>query len=321
MDAGRELLLQNQPRRADGLRQIAPWLVRPLLRNLLGLLLWAYQRCGLQWLVRHSGILGKSRLARLESLLPHLSFPRPLSAAVTTAAQVSLFTGCTGELADRETLQNALCVLNHLGISAEIPRSQGCCGALHQHAGLSAEASQLAANNLEGFGGKTKPILCAASGCTATLLEYEQLAGQRGADFSLRVQDLSAFLLANWSDQIQLNPLHARVAVHTACTMKNIVKQSGATQKLLQKVPGLELVELDATSQCCGASGSFFIQQPEMSDRLLERKLDAANKLTPDYIVSGNIGCSMHLAAGLRRSGLRVPVLHPVTLLARQLVH
>ena len=320
IDAGREMLLQKRPRRADGLRRLSPWLVRPALRNLLGLVLWVYQRCGLQWLVRRTQILGKGRLARLESLLPHLSFPLPLSVADSAPAQVSLFTGCTSELADRETLQDALRVLQHLGITTDIPRSQGCCGALHQHAGMTSEASSLVRENLSAFGEKTTPILCTASGCTATLLEYEQLIGDSGAAFSERVQDLSAFLLAHWADQIKLRPLYARVALHTACTMKNVVKQSGAAKALLQKIPGLEIVELDASTQCCGAAGSYFIQKPTMADRLLERKLDAAKTLAPDYIVSGNIGCSMHLAAGLRRNGLKVPVLHPVTLLARQLV-
>ena len=56
-----------------------------------------------------------------------------------------------------------------------------------------------------------------------------------------------------------------------------------------------------------------------MADALLPGKLDAVRALAPDFIVSSNIGCSLHLAAGLRRAGLSVPVLHPVSLLARQL--
>lgn len=318
LDAGREMLLQKQPQRADSLRRLAPWLVRPALRHLLGFTLWIYQRYGLQWLVRRSGMLGRSRLARLESLLPRLSFPRPLSPVASEPAQVHLFTGCTGTLADRQTLTDALRVLQHLGITTDIPRSQGCCGALHQHAGMTAAASDLARQNISAFGGPPTPILCAASGCAATLLEYQQLTGD--SVFSKRVQDITAFLATRWPDRLQLKPLHVRVALHTACTMKNVVKQADAVQILLQKIPGLEIVELDATAQCCGAAGSYFIQQPVMADRLLERKLAAAKKLAPDYIVSGNIGCSLHLAAGLRRAGLsKTTVLHPVTLLARQL--
>jgi glycolate oxidase iron-sulfur subunit len=317
IDAGRELMLQKAPQRGQALRWLAPWLVRPALRNLIGTLLWAYQRIGMQWLVRRLRLLGHGRLARLESLMPRLSFPRALTGAAA-AGNVALFTGCTGELADRKTLQAALKILRHLGIQAEIPDAQGCCGALHQHAGMTSTASALARQNIKAFDG-IKPVLCAASGCSASLLDYGQLAGSDGAAFARRVQDISAFLLENWSDRIRLNPLRARVALHTACTLKNVVKQVDAARLLLQKIPQLEIVELDTRAQCCGAAGSYFIQQAEMADRLLEGKLDAAKALGPDYIVSGNIGCTLHLAAGLRRAGITVPVLHPVALLARQL--
>ena len=317
IDAGRELLLQKKPQRAQALRWLAPWLVQPALRTLVGTLLWAYQQSGLQTLLRRFHLLGHGRLARLESLMPPLSFPRSLTNTSMTG-DVALFTGCTGALADRETLQAALQILQRLGIKAESPRSQGCCGALHQHAGMSDAASAMARQNIAAFSGTT-PVLCAASGCSASLLEYGLLAGKDGAAFAERVQDINAFLLARWPDHLKLKPLRARVAVHTACTLKNVVKQADATYQLLQKIPGVEIVELDAHAQCCGAAGSYFIQQPDKADRLLEEKLDAVKKTVPDYIVSGNIGCTLHLAAGLRRAGLTVPVLHPVTLLARQL--
>src|SRR3546814_1982527 len=63
---------------------------------------------------------------------------------------------------------------------------------------------------------------------------------------------------------------------------------------------------------CCGAAGTYFVSQPDMADRLLEHKLDALAAAKPDYLVSSNIGCTLHIAAGLRRRGLTVPVLHPL---------
>lgn len=320
IDAGRELLLQKKPQRASAMRWLAPWLIEPRLRNMLGFFLWSYQRSGLQWLVRSTRLLGRGRMARLESLLPRLTLPRRFHASAP-APQVSLFTGCTGTWADRETLDAALQLVKRLGIATDVPSSQTCCGALHQHAGMKAGAATLARKNFAAFGLSAHPVLCTASGCTATLQEYAQIAGAGGANFSQRVQDISAFLLSHWKADVRLKPLHARVALHTPCTMKNVVKQVDATRALLQKIPGLELIELDARASCCGAAGSYLIQQPEMADRLLEEKLNATLRIAPDYIVSSNIGCTMHLIAGLRRrGGLRVPVLHPVTLLARQLV-
>ena len=318
IDAGRGLMLQHKPGRARLGKRPGYWLTHPWARRSLGILLWLYQRLGVQWLVRHSGMLGKGRLARLESLLPRVSLPLPLPAANDRQAQAALFTGCAGELADRQTLKDALRVLTRLGIATSVPGDQGCCGALHQHNGDADGAAQLARKNLQVFSGETE-ILCSASGCGATLMEYPELIGTDGADFSSRVRDLCAYLLENWPQTLALKPLTARVAIHTPCTQKNVVRQAQAARALLEKIPGLELVELDITGRCCGAAGSYFISQPEMADALLTPKLDSARKLAPDYIVSSNIGCSMHIAAGLRRAGLKVELLHPVSLLARQL--
>jgi len=319
IDAGRALLHEKKPRANTAMRLIGFWLTRNRARKLAATFLWLYQRSGLQNVLQRSRLLGHDRLARLDSLLPSISLPLPLKGNTEhLPASVSLFTGCTGELADRQTLQDALQVLTKLGIGAEVPKGQGCCGALHQHNGFPAEAARLAWNNLQAFTGTT-PIISSASGCGATLMEYPELLGTSGALFAQRVQDLSTFLLDRWPNHLALKPLKARVAIHTPCTMKNVVKGGDAVRGLIGKIPGVEMVALDDKDRCCGAAGSYFITQPAMADQLLEEKLGMARNLAPDIILSSNIGCSMHMAAGLRRAGIKVELLHPVSLLARQL--
>ena len=108
--------------------------------------------------------------------------------------------------------------------------------------------------------------------------------------------------------------------MHLPCTHRNVLGHSEDVAALLRKIPQIDLVELDPAHRCCGAAGTYFVTEPEMADRLLEPKLRNAALLKADYIVSTNIGCSLHLAGGLRRRGLQQPeVLHPATLLARQL--
>lgn len=319
IDAGRALLRQQRkPSPLQALLRGA--LTRRWPRRLLALPLWLYQRSGLQFLLRKGRLLGRGRLARLESLLPRidLPLPLPLRAKDNNRAKVALFTGCVGELADRTTLSDTLRVLARLGIAATVPQTQGCCGALHQHGGDVAGAQQLARQNQATLQ-QAETILSCASGCGATLLEYAELTGSEGAAFSSRVQDVAAYLLANGAGALPLKPLKARVALHTPCTQKHAMRQARATRQLLEKIPDLEIVSLDPQDRCCGAAGSYLLTQPAMADALLAHKLDAARRLAPDYIVGGNVGCAMHLQAGLRRAGLKVPVLHPVNLLAQQL--
>lgn len=319
LDQGRANLAAERPARTRRDRLIGFFLTRRGPRTLLRALLRAYQRSGLQSLVRVTRLLGSGRLARYESLLP-ASVPHTNRSAAPARPHetVQLFTGCAGELLDAETLADCTSMLQALGVRVEIPADQVCCGALHQHAGEMDQARKLSQHNVRAFNG-TAPVLFAASGCGAGLRDYPALFGDEARSLSARTQDVSAYLLAHWRETLSLRPLPLRVAIHTPCTLRNVVGGADSVARLLAKIPQIELLELDAQQACCGAAGSLFITQPRLADALIQPKLDAAQQLQPDLIVSSNIGCTLHLAAALRRAGLRVSVLHPVTLLARQL--
>lgn len=317
IDSAREQLAAHRPQRTRTARLMAAVLARPPWRALVVLPLMLYQRSGLQALVRRLRLLGRGALARLESLLPRLHWPRlPAATAAAGAADVLLFANCTSPLAEPRTLNAAVALLEASGCRVAVPRDQGCCGALHQHAGLPGPARECANRNVAAFAG-TAPVAGVASGCTAQLLEYELLIGDAGKDLARRARDLGGFLLSQAGfAALRFRPLDARVLVHTPCTQRNVVKAPDTTRQLLARIPGLRLETLD--SGCCGAAGSYFVTQPAMADALLEPTLEAARRTLPDLLVSGNVGCAMHLAAGLRRAGLKVPVLHPLALLEAQ---
>jgi glycolate oxidase iron-sulfur subunit len=323
IDAVREQLAHARPQRARLASLMAAVLTHRALLWLVALPLWLYQRLGLQHLVRSLRLLGRGRLARLESLLPTVHLPRlPAASAradgMAPRTEVMLFANCTSPLTEAGALRAAVTLLEALGCRVTVPSGQTCCGALHQHAGLTAPARACATRNLEAFGGSA-PVVGIASGCTAQLLDYGLLAGgaQAGA-FVKRVQDIGAFVLSHPGfAQLRFEPLPARVLLHTPCTLRNVVKQPDVVRKLLARIPGLEVESFD--SACCGAAGSYFLTQPGMADALLEPKLQRARASRPDAVVSSNVGCAMHLAAGLRRDGVTARVAHPLELLAAQL--
>lgn len=322
IDAGRAVLQETRPQRNAALRHYAGWLTGKRRRRLLVTLLWLYQRCGLERLAR--GLLGsKSRPGRLATLLPRVSLP-PLASYYAPPApargHVQLFTGCVSELADGQTLKDSIYVLNRCGYSVEIPAEQGCCGALHLHNGLTAEARDLFARNQAAFGPAKSAILGTATGCTAMLHEYGLYSDTPGADaFANRVSEISSFLHQQWPEQLQFRGIKARALLHEPCTQRNVLGGYQSVIALLQRIPGLELQPLPGNHACCGAAGSMMLTDPVQADQLLAKKLDTDELPGTDYLLSSNIGCAMHLAGGLRRRGLGVEVLHPVSLLARLL--
>ena len=192
---------------------------------------------------------------------------------------------------------------------------QTCCGALDLHDGDTKTADHLAKINCSAFGEYSLyAIVTIASGCGSQLQDYEQ------AEFAGKVVDISQFLIRSGVNLAeQLMPLSASVCLHTPCSLKNAMREEQGALKLLQQVPGIKITALPETIQCCGSAGSYMLKHPKMAEALLDDMLTAANEIKADILVSSNIGCALHIAAGLRERGCAMEVVHPVVLIARQL--
>lgn len=326
LDAGRAQLAALHPRRTRLTRMLALLLIPRLSRALLRGLLAIYRALGIQTLVRRSGLLGSGRLARLESLLPAREASQKLpperpAEPPTVADPIVLFRGCVTDVFERDALEAAEILLRAAGFEVRAAPDQTCCGALHQHAGLPDAARRLAATNLRAFAGHERIASC-TSGCAATLKDYATCGLAGGAAFAGRVREFSEWILPR-AERLQFRPLPLRAALHVPCTLSNVMKSDAALRALLHRIPQLELVELDPAQRCCGAAGSHFITHPAEADRLLQPKLEAIRRSKPDLVISGNVGCSLHLAGGITRSAAGSPgppVRHPAVLLAQQLV-
>ncbi|MDD5275678.1 MAG: (Fe-S)-binding protein [Methylovulum sp.] len=280
-----------------------------------------YQTTPLQKIARLLSLPKLFRLEKIDRLLPDYVAPVSLESSyyATTAhvkGNVGLFVGCMGTLLDQETIRAAISVLTTVGFNVYLPEQQTCCGALALHDGDGANAAQLAEVNHRAF--KELPldvILTIASGCGS------QLQDHMPAEFSGKVADISQFL-AQSTNQLGelLKPLPATVCLHTPCSLKNAMRAEQGALKLLQHIPDINIASLPNTLLCCGSAGSYMLEHAKMAQLLLNDLLDAALASDqPDYLVSSNIGCALHIAAGLKERGITLEVLHPITLIARQL--
>ncbi|EGW22924.1 (Fe-S)-binding protein [Methylobacter tundripaludum] len=278
-----------------------------------------YQTTALQKTARFLRLPELLRLDKIDRLLPDYHDSTPLAPHYPTTAEVrgnvGLFIGCMGSLLDHETVNAAIKVLTAAGFNVSIPEQQTCCGALDLHDGDNETSGQLAATNCSAFADKNlDAIITIASGCGSQMQEYQQ------AEFAGKVVDISQFLIKSGCDlSEQLQPLAASVCLHTPCSLKNVMREEQGAVKLLQQIPEIKMTPLPASIQCCGSAGSYMLDHPQMAQALLSDLLGVALKDQPEYLVSSNIGCALHISAGLRERGIALEVLHPVTLIARQL--
>ena len=270
------------------------------------------------------------RLQRMQRLLPRLrgasaSLPKTLPARGPQRARVALFTGCVSEAMFSETNRATARVLQENGCEVVIPRDQACCGAIHYHNGASNPALEFAARNAAAFDvADVDAVIVNVAGCGAMMKDYTHIAeecelsdaAQRDAlqQFTAKVKDVSEFLM-------ELGPvpptgaLPVRATYHDACHLAHAQQIQSAPRELLSLIPGLELVPLPESDLCCGAAGSYNLTQPEMADRLGQRKVDNITRTGAQYVVAANAGCSLQIQAALRQNGQTAQVVHPIDLL------
>ncbi len=277
-----------------------------------------YQRFGLSSM---ASMLGGDSIARLNDLLPRNIETSPWQdsypAYGKTMGRIGLFTGCISRITDRPALNASIRILNLLGYEVVVPPQQGCCGAMHHNSGDSSEAAALLDRNRTAFSGLgLDAVVGVASGCTAHLKEQAEQS-----DLSLQIMDISTFLCdIPGIRKPSLIPLNKKVAIHTPCSLKNVLRQANAPFRLLQTIPDIRLTELPENGLCCGAAGLYIISNPDEADALRRDKIKGLVECQADILATSNTGCSLHLAAGIRAAGLEIEVLHPVELLARQII-
>lgn len=211
-------------------------------------------------------------------------------------------------------------VLEANGIPTVAVPGQGCCGALHAHGGDLDHAREMARRNVDAFeGAGVELVVVNAAGCGAAMKDYGHLLSddpdyaERAARLAERVRDVSELLVERGPRTGA--PLPIRTALDDPCHLLHAQRVSGAPLRLLEAVPGLEPVELEKASECCGGAGIYGITHPELGGRIGSDKVADVLRSGADVVATGNPGCIMQIGAGLRLAGSRLPVLHPVMLL------
>ncbi|HEX9813988.1 MAG TPA: heterodisulfide reductase-related iron-sulfur binding cluster [Myxococcota bacterium] len=306
------------------------WALRGLVANPWRLsfaisLLRAVQRFHLDRLV--AGLLPKDlrELCALAPTVPPARERRPLPAFSPAVGEkrgrVALFVGCVMPELFGSVNAATVRVLSRNGFEVVIPRSQGCCGALHAHTGDLEFARALARRNLEAFSAVDHDaVIVNSAGCGAVLRELEEWLPGEGASLARRVRDVSEFL-----DAVGLRPpnsrIESRVCYDDPCHLVHGQRVGAAPRRLLEQIPGLELAAHDDPTACCGAAGIYNLTHRAMSRAVLERKMQSLGAADPDYVATGNPGCLMQLRAGVAAAGLRAEVVHPIELLDRAYAH
>lgn len=297
--------------------------------RLLALPMLVYQRSGLQWLVRKSGLLKllPERLVAMEALLPRVPtrlFSRlpAVVAADQRVRRVGMLSGCVQQVFFQHVNQATARVLAAEGCDVIIPEDQACCGALMLHSGLDQEAAAKARKMIAAFDSAgVDTIVINAAGCGSTMKEYGHLLCEdpvwsaRAEAFSAKCKDISE-ILAELPQRAPLHPLPMRIAYHDACHLRHAQGVFEQPRALLGRIPELEVATVAEDDICCGSAGVYNLLHPEPANTLGDRKVKNLLATEAQAVVSANPGCLLQLMNGLRRQGMHaMPAFHMVELM------
>ena len=214
--------------------------------------------------------------------------------------RVGLLTGCVQSVVFGEVNAATARTLAAAGHEVVAP-PQGCCGALSAHAGRADESARFTDRLRRSFEG-LDTIVVNASGCGSHLKEK----GLPALDVTEALRD---------AELPELHPLELTVAYQDSCHLRHAQRLPAAWMPLLERIPGLRVVEPAEQDICCGSAGIYNVTQPDAARDLGDRKAAHVLATAPDAYASANPGCLVQVAQALGRAGRPLPSLHPAELL------
>lgn len=289
------------------------------------------------WLFRLS-LVGAQLAKPFAALLPHrlhamvrlapagiparsaVDHPQIFRAQGTPRLRVALLTGCAQTVLAPQINEATVRLLTRLGCEVAVAPGAGCCGSLVHHMGRTEESHDAAAANIRAWlslwdGRGPDRVVINTSGCGVTVKNYghmfraDSALGESASRISAMARDVSELVAELRLPSGAAAPAKLTVAYHSACALQHGQKITSEPKSLLAAA-GFAVKDIPEAHLCCGSAGTYNMLEPEISAQLRDRKVANIDRVRPDVIAAGNIGCMTQIA-----SGTTVPVVHTVELL------
>ena len=230
---------------------------------------------------------------------------------------VQLLHTCLVNEIDPEVGLAVVRVLERLSYAVDVPLNQTCCGQPAFNAGFHEEARTAARHMIDVFDQTTGPIVIPSGSCGDMVIhQYEALFADeaewhaRAQRVAGRCQEFSAFVAGHLPHAALTATLDTTVAYHPSCHLLRGLGIATEPQQVLDSIAGTRRVDVPASEECCGFGGLFAVKHPEISGRMLERKINNVIASGAERLVSCDAGCLLHLSGGLHRRGVAIKVQH-----------
>ena len=212
-------------------------------------------------------------------------------------------------------------VLERAGAEVEYNTNQTCCGQPAFNAGFRDEARDVCSKFLKDFAG-TDYVVAPSASCVGFVRNYYSTLFDNSSlhntvkDLGRRVYEFSDFLVNVLGVEDVGATLNGKATYHDSCAALRECRIKEEPRKLLSRVKGLELVEMNDVETCCGFGGSFAVKFESISIAMADQKVNNALQTGADYIISTDLSCLMHLDGYIRHKGHPIRTMHIADVLA-----
>lgn len=238
--------------------------------------------------------------------------------------RISLFITCYNDTLFPETGKSVVRLLERLGHRIDFPFEQTCCGQMHYNTGYQAEAMPLMRRFVDIFD-HAEVVCIPSSSCVGMIRDhYVRMAESIGdsgllkatMDLLPRVYELSELLV----NRLGLEDVGAyyphRVTYHPSCHSLRSLHLNDLPLRLLRRVRGIDLVDLDGADQCCGFGGTFAVKNGDVSAAMLSDKLRSVVATGAEVCTAVDNSCLLQIFGGLHRQNSSVKTVHLAEILA-----
>ncbi|SHH02976.1 glycolate oxidase iron-sulfur subunit [Thermosyntropha lipolytica DSM 11003] len=335
--AARSYIYENNPHLGKELVFDTLW-TKPSLLKAAAKLMWGAQKTGLQAFARRTGLtrLLPGDLKKAEGILSKVPSRSARSILRTKNSprgekklKVGYFLGCGTDLLNPQVALATVEVLTYNGCEVIIPPEAKCCGLPHIANGKLETARLLAVHNIKIFNAYDFDYVvtdCASCSSALSSKNLEFLLGglkieEEAKSFAARVMDLNKFLLEVIDIKIseKAKTKKTKVTYHDPCHLANAQGIKKEPRELLNRIPGVQLIEMAEANRCCGGSGTYALTHYDLAMKILDKKMDSIMETGAQKVATACPSCMMQISYGMKRHHLAGEVVHPVELVSQAL--
>ncbi len=234
--------------------------------------------------------------------------------------KVTLFATCLVDMFQTNVGKATVELLEHLGCEVDFPEAQVCCGQPAYNAGYVKDSKEAMKKMITAFA-DAEYVVSPSGSCVYMFHDYQHVFKgdpvwePKAQALAKKTYELTEFIV----DVLKVEDVGAhfegKVTYHTSCHMTRLLGVKEAPIKLLKNVKGLEYTELPNKHQCCGFGGTFSVKMAQISEQMVDEKIQHAKETEADYLIGADAGCLMNIGGRMERVGAPVKVLHIVEVL------